>query len=224
MDFVTDWTWNAQLIDKSSSYYELLTSVVTNTFEDSWTACADDNELEVEAKIRYLKGEKTRTRRATSSATSVSIKMEFNSIENITNINTPEDINSLEANLIADLNSELLNAAEYNDNNNILPSNFTPSFISEISLSFESYDEPVSSTTFITPTTIKTIINSVDHEKIEEIESYISKMTEDMEKLSIVDIDLVNDVSELEKVFSEMKNQFLKKVKPKKGVLCIKKY
>jgi hypothetical protein len=90
MDFVTDWTWNAQLIDKSSSYYELLTSVVTNTFEDSWTACADHNELEVEAKIRYLKGEKTRARRAASSATSVSIKMDFKSIENITNINTPE--------------------------------------------------------------------------------------------------------------------------------------
>jgi hypothetical protein len=146
-------------------------------------ACADHNELEVETKIRYLKGEKTRARRAASSATSISIKMEFNSIENITNINTPEDINSLEANLIADLNSELLNAAEYNDINNILPLNFTPSFISEISLSFESYDEPVSSTTLMTPTTIETIINSVDHEKIEEIESYISKMTEDMEKL-----------------------------------------
>ena len=216
MDFVTDWTWNPQLIDKSSSSYKLLTSVMTNTFEDSWTACADQNELEVEGKIRYLKGEITRARRAASSATSVSIKMDFNSIENLTNINTPEDINSLKANLIADLISDLANAAEFNDNNNILPSNFTPSFISEISLSFESYDEPVSSTTFMTPTTIETIINSVDNEKIEEIESYISKMTEDMEKLSIVDIDLVDDVSELEKVIAEMKNEFLKKVKVKK--------
>ena len=40
-------------------------------------------------------------------------------------------------------------------------------------------------------------------------------MTEDMEKLSIVDIDLVDDVSELEKVIAEMKNEFLKKVKVK---------
>ena len=221
MDFETDWTWNPQLIDKSSSSYKLLTSVMGNTFEDSWKACADHNELEVETKIRYLKGENIRARRAATSATSVSIKMDFNSIKNITNINTPEDINSLEANLIADLNSDLRNAAELNDNNNILPANFTPSFISEIFLSFESYDEPVTSTTFMTPTTIETIINPVDNEKIVEIESYISKMTEDMEKLSIVDIDLVDDVSELEKVIAEMTNEFLKKVKPKKELLLV---
>ena len=42
-----------------------------------------------------------------------------------------------------------------------------------------------------------------------------------MEKLSIIDIDLVDDVSELEKIIAEMKNEFLKKVK---RVLCIKNY
>ena len=52
----------------------------------------------------------------------------------------------------------------------------------------------------------------MDNEKIVEIESYIAQITHDMKKLSIVDLDLVDDVSDLEKVVSDLKNQFLKKV------------
>ena len=214
MDFLSDWTWRPQLADKSSSTNKLLTSVITSIFESGWTACAVDNDLEVSTKIKYSKGEQSRARRATSSSTTVTIIMDFNSIENKTNINTPEDINTLEGKLMAELKSDLLDAAEINDDASFLPSNFTATFSVEPFLSFESYDEPVRSTT-VTPTTIETNTNSVDNEKIVEIESHISQITHDMEKLSIVDIDLVDEVSELKKVISDLKNQIFKKVKLK---------
>jgi len=89
MDFGTDWTWNPQFADISSTSYYLLSKVISDIFETSWNTYAELFDLEVSTKIRFSKRNNQRRRRAASDFTSVSIIMDFIPNENNTNVDNP---------------------------------------------------------------------------------------------------------------------------------------
>ena len=229
MNFDSDWIWNPQLLDKSSASYNILAIVLKNIFESSWETCAQVNDLEVSPKIifkKYSMDENTRRRRAAGDLTSVSIVLNFISYGDESPM-TPNGkllievqnniqflgITELESKLMAELEVDLLDAAENNDFTNILPENFSPSYTCELSLTFESYDEPLTTTTILM--TPEPDVYTVQDERIDQIESSISNMTEDLENLSLMDNNLSAEISELEDEISEMENQLGKKAKVK---------
>ena len=229
MNFDSDWIWNPQLLDKSSASYNILAIVLKNIFESSWETCAQVNDLEVSPKIifkKYSMDENTRRRRAAGDLTSVSIVLTFISYGDESPM-TPNgklligvqnniqflDITELESKLMAELEVDLLDAAENNDFTNILPEKFSPWYTCELSLTFESYDEPLTTTTILM--TPEPDVYTVQDERIDQIESSISNMTEDLENLSLMDNNLSAEISELEVEISEMENQLGKKAKVK---------
>ncbi|CBY39432.1 unnamed protein product, partial [Oikopleura dioica] len=167
MDFGTDWTWNPQFADKSSTSYYLLSKVIRDIFETSWNTYAELFDLEVSTKIRFSKRNNQRRRRAASDFTSVSIIMDFIPNENNTNVDNPSELVNFESDFISDLSNAINNASASNDVTNILPELFLPTFNSKTTVHFESYEEPETSTNIPTTSTI----NFIQDERIVEIES-----------------------------------------------------
>lgn len=239
MNFDSDWIWNPQLLDKSSASYSILAIVLRNIFESSWETCAQVNDLEVSPKIifkKYSMDGNTRRRRSADYLTSVSIELTFISYGDESPM-TPNgkfsigvqnniqflDITELESKLMAELEVDLLDAAENNDFTNVLPENFSPSYTCELSLTFESYDEPLTTTTILM-TPAPDDVATIQNERIDQIESSISNMTEDLENLSLVDNNLSADISELEDEISDMENQIGKKAKVKRSFILLSQH
>jgi hypothetical protein len=95
MDFETDWTWNSQFADRSTTSYDILSKVVSDIFEASWNECAEVYELDVSSKILFSKQKAQRRRRAASDLTSVTIIMDFIPDANNTILDIPSGIKSI---------------------------------------------------------------------------------------------------------------------------------
>jgi hypothetical protein len=95
MDFETDWTWNFQFADRSTTSYDILSKVVSDIFEASWNECAEVYELDVSSKILFSKQKAQRRRRAASDLTSVTIIMDFIPDANNTILDTPSGNKSI---------------------------------------------------------------------------------------------------------------------------------
>ncbi|CAG5112929.1 Oidioi.mRNA.OKI2018_I69.chr2.g7093.t1.cds [Oikopleura dioica] len=194
VEFENDWTWSSELLDKTSSSYALLTSVINNIFSSSWDAIATDNNLDLDVRIRYSKNRVSRRRRSATASTIVNIILDYKKTENNTNINSPSDLQTLEASIMAELQTALATDAEQNDATNFLSNNFEPSINCELMVSFDSVVDQEISTTVL-PTTI--YVNTVQNERIVAIEEAVDDMEGNLENLSLVDIKLTEEISDL---------------------------
>lgn len=109
---------------------------------------------------------------------------------------------------MADLPAALAKDAEQNDATNFLSDNFEPSMNCELTVSFNS-DEDLEISTTIEPTTV--MVNTVQNERIVSIEEAVDDMEESLENLSLVDIELAEDISDLSVEISNLENSVNKK-------------
>ena len=119
------------------------------------------------------------------------------------------DLQSLEVSIMADLTEALETDSEQNDATNFLSSNFQPSMNCEVTVKFDSEEDQEESTTIAPPTTVE--VNTVDSERISDLAEAVEDMEESLQNLSLMDIELAGDISNLSDEISNVENSVSKK-------------